>query len=230
MPATCLRTTRPATGAELARLQGQGKARGMVGCLGVAAVPVVVVFVLVGQRFGILFGAGVLVLAAIVLAAFLVSFSKYLAPIRGRIRQDVAAATVEVLAITSAVPLSVPATHSSVDPAFAIELEGGRTLVLLGQWLSDPATFGGTQDDLAGADDDAGDPFANALPPPYTFPTRAFSVHRFPVSGEVVRIDIAGEYVEPPALAGNVDLRAVNDFPSRIYDTVPSRLSEVLPR
>ena len=115
---------------------------------------------------------------------------------RARIREDFANGTVEVLAITGAVPLNVPAMHSSVDPAFAIGLEGDRTLLLLGQWLSDPATFGRTRTDLT-RDDDAGDAFANGLPPPCAFPTGAFTVHRFPVSGDVVRIELAGEYIAP---------------------------------
>ena len=133
----------------------------------------------------------------------------------------------ETVAITSAVPLNIPAMHSSVDPAFAIELDDGRTLVLLGQWLSDPKTFGGTWKDLP-EDDDGGDAFANGLPPPYAFPTSAFTVERFPVSGTVVRIGLAGDYLAPADLA--VDLRQVNDYPSRIYETPPSGLPEAVGR
>jgi hypothetical protein len=228
MPATCLRTTRPATAAELATLEARVKARGGFGCLATLSVPIAAAALSAGLRFGLVLGAAVVLVAAVVVGAFVVSIVKHQRPIRERQRQDLANGTVEILAVSSATPLNVPATHSSVDPAFAVELEGGRTLVLAGQWLSDPTTFGGTNEDAG--DDDAGDPFANALPPPYAFPTRAFTVHRFPVSGEVLGIELAGEYVEPPELGGNVDLRVVNDYPSRIYDTVPSKLPEVLPR
>jgi hypothetical protein len=125
-----------------------------------------------------------------------------------------------------AVASTIGVLGGSVSPAFAIELEGGRTLLLLGQWLSEEATFGGTRN--PSLDDDAGEPFANALPPPHAFPTRAFTVHRFPISGEGLRIELTGPYVEPSEL--NLDLRSANGYPSRIYDVVPSKLVDVIPR
>ena len=180
----------------------------------------------VAGRAGWAFAAALIGAVLIVFAIFARSMTSYLRPIRERIREDLANGTVEILAITSAAPLHVPAMHSSVDPAFAIELDDGRTLVLLGQWLSDPKAFGGTWRDLP-EDDDAGDAFANGLPPPYAFPTSAFTVERFPVSGTVVRIGLNGPYVAPADL--EVDLRPVNDYPSRIYETPAARLSEALP-
>jgi hypothetical protein len=227
MPATCVRTTRPATAGELATLRERGKARGMVGCLAAGAVPVAVAALVVGLKLGLLFGLGVVVLVLVVVALFAHSFLQYHRPIRARQREDEAQATVEVLAIAAAEPIEIPPMHSSVSPAFAIELEGGRTLLLLGQWLSEEATFGGTPSDREGWDDDAGDAFGNALPPPFSFPTRDFTVHRFPISGEVLRIELTGPYVHPPEL--DLDLRAVNDAPSRIFDVVPSKLVEALP-
>jgi hypothetical protein len=227
MPAACVRTTRPATDAELALVREQGRFRGALGCLAVPLAFVLFGSVAVAGRVGYAFTAAVIAAILIVFAIFARSMTGYLRPIRERIRQDVANGTVEILAITSAAPLNIPGMHSSVDPAFAIDLEGDRTLVLLGQWLSDPATFGSASTDLP-ADDDAGDAFANGLPPPCAFPTSAFTVERFPVSGTVLRIGLAGDYVAPADLA--VDLRPVNDYPSRLYEAPASRLSEVLPK
>lgn len=227
MPAACVRTTRPATDGELALLREQGKFRGSLGCLAVPLAFVLFGSVAIAGRVGYAFTAAVIAAVLILFAIVARSMTGYLRPIRERIREDVANGTVEILAITSAAPLNIPSMHSSVDPAFAIEIDAGRTLVLLGQWLSDPATFGGSSKDLA-TDDDAGDAFANGLPPPFAFPTSAFTVERFPVSGTVVRIGLAGDYVAPADLA--LDLRPVNDYPSRLYDTPASRLSEVLPK
>jgi hypothetical protein len=226
MAAACVRTTRPATEAELALAREQGKFRGALGCLAVPLAFVLFGSVAVAGRAGWAFAAALIGAVLIVFAIFARSMTSYLRPIRERIREDLANGTVEILAITSAAPLHVPAMHSSVDPAFAIELDDGRTLVLLGQWLSDPKAFGGTWRDLP-EDDDAGDAFANGLPPPYAFPTSAFTVERFPVSGTVVRIGLNGPYVAPADL--EVDLRPVNDYPSRIYETPAARLSEALP-
>ena len=232
MAAACARTTRPATSAEVERLRAQASDHASFGCLTVLALPVALAGLFVGLRFGGAIGAigavvGVLA-AAILIAPLLMAFRRHRAPIRARIQQDVADGIIEVLAVTGAAPLAIPATHSSVDPAFAFELDGGRTLVLLGQWLGDPATFGGDAKTLR--DDDAGDAFANALPPPYAFPTRAFTVHRFPASGEVVRIDLGGEYVAPAELDGDIDLTKVSDYPSRVFDMPPSGLAGALPR
>jgi hypothetical protein len=225
MPATCVRTTRPATADELAVLMARSEQRGAFGCLSALLVPFAVLALVLGLRGGWVIGAGILALGAILVGGLAVAFLRHRTPIRGRARQDHAAGTVEVLAVTGAAPLSITAMHSSVDPAFAFEIDGGRTLVLLGQWLREETTFGGTRD--APADADAGDAYANALPPPNAFPTSAFTVHRFPISGEVLRIQLTGPYVQPPEL--NVDLRSASDYPSRIYDVVPSRLGEVIP-
>ena len=227
MPAVCVRTTRPATDAERARLRSRASLRGAIGCLSVLAVPLIVVGVAAGVRFGWTLAAVVILAGALAVGVFARSFIADGRRSREWLRQDAANGSVEVLTITSATPLAIPATHSSVDPAFALELDDGRTLVLLGQWLASPETFGGRSADLE--DDDAGDAYANALPPPYAFPTSAFTVHRFPLSGEVVRIELAGDYVAPADLGGHLDLTPVNDSPSFIVDAPPSRLAEVLP-
>jgi hypothetical protein len=224
MAATCIRTTRPATATELATLTQRGQARGVLGCAAVPAVFAAGAAIVMAARFGLLAGGVVVLVAALAATAVVVSFRSYWRPVQARIREDVASGTVEVLTIASAAPFHIPPMHSSVSPAFAFELEGGRTLVLLGQWLSEEATFGGTPDPVA--DDDAGDAFANALTPPNAFPTSAFVVHRFARSGEVVRIELTGPYLEPAEL--NLDLRPANDFPSRIYEVPPSKLAEVL--
>lgn len=232
MPALCARTTRPATSAELAYLRAQAKDGASLGCLAVVALvalPSAATCFFVGERFGGAIGGALGFLAsAIGAGAIARSLVKFSAPIRARIAQDLENGTVEVLKLSSVSPIDIPATHSSVDPAFAFELEGNRTLLLLGQWLSEPSTFGGDWKNVV--DDDAGDAFANALPPPYSFPTDAFTLHRFAVSGEVVRIDLDGQYAKPREVPVHVDLREANDFPSRIVDGPPEDLSAALQR
>lgn len=186
-----------------------------MGCLAVLALPFAATCFFVGERVaGLVVGAVAVALAVAAILAFYVSYHRFSAPIRDRVRRDIANASVEVLSITDAVAFNIPAAHASVDPAFAIELDDGRTLLLLGQWLSEPSTFGADAKDLPEADD--GDAFANALPPPCSFPTRAFTLHRFPISGEVVRVELVGDYVAPEDI--DLDLRRVNDMPSRILE------------
>ena len=88
--------------------------------------------------------------------------------------------------------------------------------------------FGGDPNNIV--DDDTSDAIANGLPPPYSFPTDAFTFHRFPVSGEVLRVDLEGKYAKPRELPVHVDLRPANDFSSRIVDGTPEDLPSTLQR
>jgi hypothetical protein len=200
-----------------------------MGCLAVLAVPFMAVCFFVGVRLGDELG-GVLgvALAALAMAGLLRSWRRFMSPIRARIKEDLANTQVEVLAISSAQVLNVPATHSSVDPTFVIELEGNRVLILLGQWLAEMATFGGKIDDSQ--QDDTGHAYANGLPPPWAFPTSAFTLHRFPWSGEVLKIELKGPYVAPVEIGVSVDLVQINDAPSRIVEGTVADLPAAVQR
>jgi hypothetical protein len=227
MPAACVRTVRAASSQELDELRVRAKGWGTPGCATIIALPLVVTGFLVGlQPGGFVGGVTGALLAAAALGCCFYSFHRFSSPVKKRMRQDLSNAQVEVLAIVDAVPLSIPASHSSADPGFAFELENGRTLLLLGEWLCEPDTFGGDWKGLP--DNDEGDNFANALPPPFSFPTRAFTVHRFPLSGEVLRISLESDYVAPETMEGDIDLAALNDMPSRVLHCPLSDLAETV--
>ena len=228
MSAAYIRKMRPATTAELDALRKQSRTSGF-GVLAVLGLPFAATCSLIGEGVGGSIGAavGALVAAALAFSLWL-SYYKDVSQIRARARKDLQSASVEVLALTDAVAVNIPATHSSVDPAFAIELQGGRTLLLVGPCLSEPSTFGGDWNDLS--DDDGGDAFANTLPPPYAFPTRAFTLHRFPHTGEVLRIELSGQYVDPVDIGHALDLRLVNGMPSRLLECTLADLPEEVER
>src|SRR5207302_1862391 len=66
---------------------------------------------------------------------------------------------------------------------------------LQGQWLRDPGTYG-----TEGPEGDPFDEFINGLPAPHSFPSSEFAVSRFPHSGEVLGIRVAGKYAAPQAV------------------------------
>ena len=80
------------------------------------------------------------------------------------------------------------------DPELRAEIGDGATLSLQGAWLTEGERFGRAQ-----PDDEAGweDSHFNSLPEPWAFPSPAFTLHRLPVSGRVLRIEVEGPYVEP---------------------------------
>jgi len=79
-------------------------------------------------------------------------------------------------------------------PILAIDIGGGTILFLQGQWLLECGTYGAEI-----PRNDEGDEVFNGLPPPYAFPCSDFTVTRFPYSGEVLRIRVAGNYLAPTA-------------------------------
>jgi len=229
VPASCLRTTRPATPAELAVLRAQLRPDSTMGCLVAVALPFLGVCFFVGEGFGQGWGgAAGTVLGMALVAAFARSWRRFIGPTRARIRQDLADAMVEVLTLDSVTPLEVPSNHSSVDPTFVIELDSQRVLILLGPWLVEPTTFGGQWQEPH--ESDAGDAYANGLPPPYAFPTSAFRLERFPSSGEVVRIEITGDYVAPKRIDVDVNAALINDAPTRIIEGTAADLPAAVQR
>jgi hypothetical protein len=223
MSATVSRSTRPADPEELRRLRSQASRAPLVGCLGlVFGLGAVSGFFVVNSWFGVVGGAVGAVAPLAIGIWVLVMSLRAAEPRRLRIAEDLEHGMIEVLSVEGATPQWVVAEHSSVDPAFVFELVGGATLVVLGQWLRDPATFGGTERDLPQSDE--GERFANGLLPPFAFPTHSFQLHRFPVCGEVVRIRIDGDYVAPEEYPGHLDLRPLNDRPTSVLDCPASGL------
>ena len=78
------------------------------------------------------------------------------------------------------------------EPNLVFDIGDGKLLLLQGQWLYDPKTYGASKPD--------GDPieeFVNGLDPPYSFPSTDFDVVRFPHCGNVPSIKVRGEYLPP---------------------------------
>lgn len=80
-------------------------------------------------------------------------------------------------------------------PILAFDTGGGTILLLQGQWLLECETYGAEL-----SRNDEGDEFFNGLPPPHSFPSTDFTITRFPNSGEVLRIRVAGDYSAPDAI------------------------------
>ena len=162
---------------------------------------------------GAIVGVG---LPALLVAGMAVGMYRSAAQVRRQVERDLAEAKVEVLEVSIAPAWLVPSQHSSTDPSLAFELDE-RILVLVGPWLSDPRTFGGTL-----ADDppnDAREEYANGMLPPFAFPTRRFAVHRFPHTGLVTRIDLLdGAYCAPTPYASALDFTPIASAPSWIVE------------
>ena len=94
-------------------------------------------------------------------------------------------------------------------PNLAIDM-ATMILYLQGQWLYDPDIYG------APPRDDEGDELFNGLPAPHSFPCSEFTITRLPHSGEVLRIQIVGNYLQPePAVEA---LKSEHEFqPSELF-------------
>src|SRR5262245_57885898 len=208
--------TRPATAQEVLRLGSRESANGKAGgaCLPfVVAAPAL----LSGQMAAWLtsepsvalpVGAAVAIAFGAVLA---IAFGQLVRQWRRNVEADIARSEVEVLDVEADAAVKLSADHSSVDPAVLIDIGGGRLLLLKGQWLEDPETYG--QPDAQTEDDP---PWLNWLPPPHSFPSRRFTLARWPVSGTVLGIEVRGDYLEPREMTQRTELRKLPEAPSQI--------------
>ena len=78
------------------------------------------------------------------------------------------------------------------EPILAFDIGDNKILFLQGQWLRDPQTYGAQS-----RDEDPYEEFINGLPAPFSFPNTKFSISRFPHSGDVIAIQVEGEYLQP---------------------------------
>jgi hypothetical protein len=137
---------------------------------------------------------------------------------RARARRDLADDAVQVIEVEDAPVLEL---HPIGDdhPAVCFDLGEGQLLLLKGQWLRDPATYGLREDPSEG---DEGDGFLNNLPEPCSFPRSKFTVTRAPESGRVLRLEVGGDYVPPEgpvdALPMGVELGESLLFPGEITE------------
>lgn len=109
-------------------------------------------------------------------------------------------------------------------PVLALDIGGEMILFLQGQWLLERGTYG-----AAIPVNDEGDEKFNGLPPPHSFPCTDFTISRFPSSGEVLRIHVAGDYLAPGAIVET--LRPEYQFqPSEVFNGSLDHLDDVLAR
>ncbi len=132
-------------------------------------------------------------IAAIIFVSLLVSFIPHERRRRQRASQDHSAQIVQDIHVTEPRVIEIALINDS-EPILAFEIGDKKILYLQGQWLRDDATYGA--DLLEG---DACEEFINGLPEPHSFPSTEFTVSRFPNSGEVVGILVAGRYLAPEA-------------------------------
>lgn len=90
------------------------------------------------------------------------------------------------------------ASRSDSDPVLAIDIGDNEVLLLQGSWLHDPHTYG-TYDH---GDCDANVAIFNGLPHPYAFPSTQFTITRMPHSGDVLHIEVEGQYLKPAQTVG----------------------------
>ena len=152
-----------------------------------------------------------------VLVGFLgVPLMRHIAEDRRRRLRD---AGIEILEVESDAAVELPADHSAVDPAVLFDIGGGQLLLLMGQWLCDPATFG-----VEGGPDDDDPPMWNGLPPPNSFPSRQFMLTRWPESGLVLSIRVDGEYLPVRKEPCSVELTTLPPLYSQI---IPGTLQDI---
>lgn len=82
--------------------------------------------------------------------------------------------------------------HGEDEPVLCFEVEPNRIVMLKGQWLWEESTYGAPR-----IKDDPDENFLNGLDKPYSFPSRKFTVIRWPKSGKVAGIRVSGDYMAP---------------------------------
>jgi hypothetical protein len=137
--------------------------------------------------------AGVLVWIVMFLP-LLVGYRRAEAAQRRRAVRDADEGVVEEIHVSTNRVVEI-ALVSNNAPILAFDLGGQKILYLQGQWLYDEQRYGGSP-----SEEDPSEKVFNGLPPPNSFPSREFTITRFPHSGEVAGIRVSGPYLPPAAV------------------------------
>lgn len=159
-------------------------------------------------------GAWIGLVADVALFCFLaVGYARHLR--RGTTRDRASKASevvVEEVRVSAGRAVAVEGDHSSIGPGVCIEIGGGKLLLLVGQWLRDPARLG-----IPGAArrefGDEGDEYLNGLAPPWAFPATSFRLRRVRSSGEVLSLRIEGSYIPPTGEPLAIEARDFDAIP-----------------
>jgi hypothetical protein len=132
--------------------------------------------------------------AALLFVVAIVSFLPYDRRRRQRAVQDREAQIVQDIHVVAPHVIEI-GLISDNEPILAFDIGDNKILYLQGQWLRDYGTYG-----TEGPEGDPHEEFVNGLPAPYSFPSSEFTISRFPNSGEVLGIRVAGHYVAPQSV------------------------------
>lgn len=153
----------------------------------------------------------------------LVTFIPFERRKRQRAMRDHRAQNVQEILVTNPRVVEIGLINDN-EPILAFDIGESKILFLQGQWLRDNETYGAEF-----CDSDEGEEFINGLPPPHSFPSSQFTITRLPHSGEVIRISVAGEYLEPEAIVEA--LRPEYEFgDSELFDGELGHVAEILAR
>lgn len=87
----------------------------------------------------------------------------------------------------------VQSEYNDEGPILFFDIGDGKVLLLWGQWLFDPGTYGAKKHGVASE----AAAHINGLDEPYAFPSKSFTLHRTPGLGRVLKIDVTGDRLEP---------------------------------
>lgn len=133
-------------------------------------------------------------LSAVVFVSAAVSYMRYERRARKRAMRDDQAKLVQEILVVEPRVIEIGLINDN-EPILAFDIGDNKVLFLQGQWLRDPGTYG-----TDGPEGDPFDEFINGLPAPHSFPSSEFIISRFPHSGEVLGIRVAGKYAAPQAV------------------------------
>ncbi len=154
---------------------------------------------------------------------FVVSIFRYGRRQRKLAQSDHEDQLVQEIHVTNARLVEV-AMVGNIGPNLAIELNSESVLYLQGQWLSDNSVYNAPI-----PENDDGDEKFNGLPSPHAFPSTEFTLIRLPNSGEVLQIQVSGEYVhQEPAVKA---LQQHHRFqPSEIFSGQVADIAQIMER
>ncbi|GAB5440682.1 MAG: hypothetical protein Fues2KO_10310 [Fuerstiella sp.] len=154
---------------------------------------------------------------------FVLSVSRYLSQQRRLAQADVKSQLVQEIHVTNPRVIEV-AMIGNIGPNLAIELSDESVLYLQGQWLLNESIFRAPV-----PKNDEGDDRLNGLPDPHSFPSAEFTLTRLPHSGEVLRIDVQGEY-QPPGPAVDALKKHYRFQPSEIFSGPITAIGDLMQR
>jgi hypothetical protein len=162
-------------------------------------------------------------IAAAIYIPMLIAFVRYERKQRKLAQADQESQLVQEICVTNPRIVEV-AIVGNTGPNLAIDIGDETILYLQGQWLYDCNIYGAES-----PENDEGDERFNGLPAPHSFPCTEFTISRLPSSGEVLRIKVGGDYIQPEA---PVDaLKPEHEFqPSELFCGSVEEIAGVLDR